>query len=304
MLYEIIKKRNIAFIFSGILFVTSLISLFVFGLKPGLDFTGGSLLEVSFTGGARPQTSEIRTNIEKTGFTPSKLQFSGDQSIIVKLPFISETEHQKILLGLRDQFQKDAVQVREERLETIGPAFSEQLKTRSMYAILAVSIGIVLFIAYAFRKVSKSVPSWKYGVAAIVALLHDVVITMGIFSLLGRFAGIEVDISFVVALLTILGYSVNDTIVVFDRIREKVLIKGTKDFAQTVNLAVNETIGRSINTSMTVQLTLIALYFFGGETTRSFSLALIIGVLFGTYSSIFIASSLLVSWEDWRKKRT
>lgn len=304
MLYEIIKKRNIAFIFSGILFVISLISLFVFGLKPGLDFTGGSLLEVSFTGGARPQTSEIRTNIEKTGFTPSKLQFSGDQSIIVKLPFISETEHQKILLGLRDQFQKDAVQVREERLETIGPAFSEQLKTRSMYAILAVSIGIVLFIAYAFRKVSKSVPSWKYGVAAIVALLHDVVITMGIFSLLGRFAGIEVDISFVVALLTILGYSVNDTIVVFDRIREKVLIKGTKDFAQTVNLAVNETIGRSINTSMTVQLTLIALYFFGGETTRSFSLALIIGVLFGTYSSIFIASSLLVSWEDWRKKRT
>lgn len=302
MLYEIIKKRNIAFIFSGILFVTSLISLFVFGLKPGLDFTGGSLLEVSFTGGARPQTSEIRTNIEKTGFTPSKLQFSGDQSIIVKLPFISETEHQKILLGLRDQFQKDAVQVREERLETIGPAFSEQLKTRSMYAILAVSIGIVLFIAYAFRKVSKSVPSWKYGVAAIVALLHDVVITMGIFSLLGRFAGIEVDISFVVALLTILGYSVNDTIVVFDRIREKVLIKGIKDFAQTVNLAVNETIGRSINTSMTVQLTLIALYFFGGETTRSFSLALIIGVFFGTYSSIFIASSLLVSWEEWRKR--
>ncbi len=302
MLYEIIKKRNIAFIFSGVLFVTSLVSLLVFGLKPGLDFTGGSLLEVSFTGGTRPQTSEVRSTIEKTGFTPSTLQFSGDQSVIIKLPFISEAEHQKILLGLRDQFQKDTLQVREERLETIGPAFSEQLKTRSLYAILAVSIGIVLFIAYAFRKVSKSVPSWKYGVAAVVALLHDVVITMGIFSLLGRFAGIEVDISFVVALLTILGYSVNDTIVVFDRIREKVLIKGIKDFAQTVNLAVNETIGRSINTSMTVQLTLIALYFFGGETTRHFSLALIIGVFFGTYSSIFIASSLLVSWEEWRKK--
>jgi preprotein translocase subunit SecF len=172
-----------------------------------------------------------------------------------------------------------------------------------MYAILAVSIGIVLFIAYAFRKVSKAVPSWKYGVAAIIALLHDVVITCGLFALLGRFAGIEVDISFVVALLTILGYSVNDTIVVFDRIREKVMLKGVKDFAQTVNLAVNETIGRSINTSMTVQLTLLALYFFGGETTRNFSLALIIGVFFGTYSSIFIASSVLVSWEEWRRTR-
>lgn len=302
-MYEVIKRRNIAFIFSGILFFGSIISLFLFGLKPGLDFTGGSLLEVSFTGGARPQTAEVRSTIEKSGFTPSTLQFSGDKAIIIKLPFLSEEEHQKILSGLRDQFQKDEKQVREERLETIGPAFSQQLKTRSMYAILAVSIGIVLFIAYAFRKVSKSVPSWKYGVAAVVALLHDVVITCGFFSIFGRFAGIEVDISFVVALLTILGYSVNDTIVVFDRIREKVLIKGIKDFAHTVNLAVNETIGRSINTSMTVQLTLIALYFFGGETTRNFSLALIIGVFFGTYSSIFIASSLLVSWEEWRRTR-
>ncbi len=303
MTYQIIKRKNIAFLFSAILFFGSIISLFVYGLKPGLDFTGGSLLEVSFTGGARPETAEVRTNIEKTGFTPSTLQFSGDKSIIVKLPFISETDHQKILQGLREQYQKGETQVREERLETIGPAFSQQLKTRSVYAILAVSIGIVLFIAYAFRKVSKSVPSWKYGVAAVVALLHDVVITCGFFSVLGHFADIEVDISFVVALLTILGYSVNDTIVVFDRIREKVLIKGIKDFAHTVNLAVNETIGRSINTSMTVQLTLIALYFFGGETTRHFSLALIIGVFFGTYSSIFIASSLLVSWEEWRHAR-
>lgn len=283
-MYPIIQKRNIPFIFSAILFVTSIVSLALFGLKLGLDFTGGSLLEVSFPAGNRPQTAEVRTNIEKTGFTPSTLQLSGDKSVIIKLPFISEEEHQKILQGLRDQYQSGDATVREERLETIGPAFSEQLRTRSFYAILAVSIGIVLFIAYAFRKVSKSVPSWKYGVAAVVALLHDVVITVGIFSLLGHFAGIEVDISFVVALLTILGYSVNDTIVVFDRIREKVLLKGARDFADTVNVAVNETIGRSINTSLTVELTLIALYFFGGETTRNFSLALIIGVFFGTYS--------------------
>ncbi len=302
-MYQIIKKRNIPFIVSGILFVTSIISLLLFGLKPGLDFTGGSLLEVSFPDGNRPQTTEVRSVIEKTGFTPSTLQPSGDKAVIIKLPFISEEEHQKILQGLRDQYQKGDASVREERLETIGPAFSSQLRTRSFYAILAVSIGIVIFIAYAFRKVSKSVPSWKYGVAAVVALLHDVVITVGIFSLLGHFYGIEVDISFVVALLTILGYSVNDTIVVFDRIREKVLLKGARDFGDTVNLAVNETIGRSVNTSLTVQLTLIALYFFGGETTRNFSLALIIGVFFGTYSSIFIASSLLVSWEEWRKNR-
>jgi preprotein translocase subunit SecF len=300
-MYQIIKNRNIPFIFSGVLFLLSIIALFTFGLRLGLDFTGGSLLEVSFQNGLRPETSAVRTVIEKTNIIPTTLQQSGDQAISIKLPFISEPEHQKILKGLRDEYQKGDLIVREERLETIGPAFSEQLKTRSLYAIFAVSLGIVLFIAYAFRKVSKSVPSWKYGIAAIAALLHDVVITMGIFALLGHFFGMEVDISFVVALLTILGYSVNDTIVVFDRIREKVLLKGTRDFSETVNLAVNETIGRSINTSMTVQLTLIALYFFGGETTRNFSLTLIIGVFFGTYSSIFVASSLLVAWEEWRK---
>ncbi len=301
-MYQIIKKRSIAFIFSGILCVLSLISLGVFSLKPGLDFTGGSLLELSFDNGTRPQTAELRTAIEKSGFTPSTLQFSGDTGMIIKLPFISEEEHQKILQDIRTEFEKDGLLVREERLETIGPAFSEQLRSRSVYAIVAVSLSIVLFIAYAFRKISKSVPSWKYGVAAIVALLHDVLITLGIFAFLGHLYGIEIDLTFVVALLTILGYSINDTIVVFDRIREKVLLKGAKDFASTVNLAVNETIGRSINTSITVQLTLLSLYFFGGETTQNFSLALIIGIFFGTYSSIFVASSLLVSWEEWSKR--
>lgn len=302
-MYQIIKKRNIAFIFSTVLFVASLIALATFGLKLGLDFTGGSLMELTFQEGTRPQTEEVRASIEKTGFTPSTVLVSGEKGMLIKLPFVSEEEHQKILKSVRTDFEKGTLTVREERLETIGPAFSDQLRTRSWYAVFAVSLGIVLFIAYAFRKVSRSVPSWKYGVAAIIALLHDVVITMGIFALLGKFTNIEVDISFVVALLTILGYSVNDTIVVFDRIREKVLQKGTKDFAHTVNLAVNETIGRSINTSLTVQLTLIALFLFGGETTKIFSLALIIGVLFGTYSSIFVASSLLVSWEEWDKKR-
>lgn len=302
-MYNIIKKRSIAFIFSGILCVLSAASIVVFGLKPGLDFTGGSLLELSFQEGNRPQTADIRAVIEKSGLVPSTLQFSGDNAMIIKLPFITEEEHQKILQNVRAEFEKGDTKVREERLETIGPAFSQQLRTRSMYAIIAVSIGIILFIAYAFRKVSKSVPSWKYGVSAIVALLHDVLITVGIFALLGHFFQIEVDISFVVALLTILGYSINDTIVVFDRIREKVLLKGTREFAGTVNFAVNETIGRSINTSLTVQLTLMALYFFGGDTTRTFSLALIIGVFFGTYSSIFVASSLLVSWEEWSRKR-
>ncbi len=302
-MYNIIKKRSIAFIISSILCLLSVVSLVAFGLKPGLDFTGGSLLELSFQDGTRPQSADIRAVIEKSGIVPSTLQFSGDQGMIIKLPFITEEEHQKILQNVRAEFEKGDTKVREERLETIGPAFSEQLKSRSLSAIAAVSVGIILFIAYAFRKVSKSVPSWKYGVSAIVALLHDVLITTGIFALLGHFFGIEIDISFVVALLTILGYSINDTIVVFDRIREKTLLRSGKDFATTVNVAVNETIGRSINTSLTVQLTLIALYFFGGETTRTFSLALIIGVFFGTYSSIFVASSILVSWEEWSRKR-
>ena len=187
------------------------------------------------------------------------------------------------------------------RFDSVGPTIGRELKSRSLTAIVIVLLAIVLYIAWAFRKVSKPVASWKYGMAANIALFHDVLITLGVFSVLGHFYGVEINSSFVAAILTVLGYSVNDTIVVFDRIREN-LPKSDKDFEGTVNDSVNQTITRSINTSLTTLLVLLAILFFGGATIRSFVLALSIGVFIGTYSSIFLASPVLVVWEKMKKE--
>ena len=186
----------------------------------------------------------------------------------------------------------------EQRFETIGPVISTQLKNRSIYIILTVIVTIVLYVAYAFRKVSRPVQSWKYGISAIIALVHDVVITFGTFAILGKFLGVEVDIAFVVALMTILGYSVNDTIVVFDRVRENLIKKGSDKFVEAINEGVSQTVARSINTSLTTLLVLIALFLFGGDSIHYFSLALIVGIVAGTYSSIFLAAPLLATWQD------
>lgn len=319
---QIIEKRNIFFVISAVAVVLSLISLAVFGLKPGIDFTGGSLIEVSFTE-ERPSLDEMNAAFEGQDLGNVRVQPTGDKGYIFKMRFITEEEHQAILGMLREQFEQsvgetDAALVEEvvdgevvedvvietaqnkmleERVETIGPAISAQLKSRSAKAAVAVVLAIVAYIAYAFRKVSKPVRSWKYGVTAIIALLHDVLITMGVFALLGHYFGVEVDIPFVVAMLTILGYSVNDTIVVFDRVRENLIKLGYDKFAYVVNKGVNETLVRSVNTSITTLIVLTALFLFGGESIHYFSLALMIGVALGTYSSIFLASPLLVVWK-------
>lgn len=298
----IIQKRNWAFLFSGTLFLTSVVLLITVGLKPGLDFTGGSLMEVVFEK-ERPTVESFREAVSKNVENPV-IQSTGDREYLLKVRFLNEEEHQKLLSSLSQSFSSSTTgQVKEDRFETIGSAVSSDLKSRAFQAGFLVVLGIVAYIAYSFRKVSRPVQSWKYGVAAVVALLHDVVITMGFFVLLGKYKGVEVDLPFVVAMLTILGYSVNDTIVVFDRIREKLIRHGASNFVDTVNLAVNETIGRSINTSLTVLLALTALFLFGGASIHYFAFALIIGIIFGTYSSIFVASSLLVTWEEWKHKR-
>jgi len=299
---QIIKYKKYAFIFSGILTIASLVAILVFGLKPGIDFTGGSLLEVSFTG-SRPTAAEVRGSLAELNLGNIIAQPLDDDGMIVKTRFISEDEHQMILTSLRNSFSKDGNQVLENRIETIGPAISSNLKDRAVASVVAVSICIVLYIAYTFRKVSRPMNSWQYGVAAIVALLHDILITVGVFAVLGRYMGVEVDVPFVVALLTILGYSINDTIIVFDRIRENLAIEGSDNFPKTVNSGLNQTIARSLNTSGTTLITLFALYLFGGATIHYFALALIIGVAFGTYSSVFVASALLVAWYEWREKR-
>ncbi len=211
----------------------------------------------------------------------------------------ASTGKQKILTDLGG-FE----QIEEKRFESVGPVIGQELRSRSLWAIVVVLLMIILYIAYAFRKVSRPVASWRYGLAAIIALIHDVTIPAGFFAVLGHYLGVEVGLLFVTALLTILGFSVHDTIVVFDRIRENLRKGVAGDFENTVEVSINQTISRSINTSLTVILTLLAVYLFGGETTKYFALTLIIGVFFGTYSSIFIASPLLVSWERYRQKRS
>ena len=299
----IIKNRKIPFIISSAFFIASLILVITIGLKPGIDFTGGTLIELSFSEN-RPDLAQMQSQVDSLDFGNVQVQPVDEDGYLLKMRFVSEEEHQQVLSTVREAFSAEGNnQILEERVETVGPSISSELRSRSIKAGIAVVLAIILYVAYAFRKVSRPVSSWKFGVTAIIALLHDVTITVGVFVLLGKFLGVEIDIPFVVALLTIVGYSVNDTIVVFDRIREKLLKRGYKNFPETVNIGVNETIPRSVNTSITTLLVLFALFLFGGEAIRYFALALIVGIGLGTYSSIFLASPLLIVWQEFAAKK-
>lgn len=296
---NIIGTRKLWYLISMLTVGASFAALAVWGLRLGIDFTGGSLLEVEFTN-ARPQVQDMRAFFEAQG-EPGVVQPASEKGYIVRTKHLDEAKHQEILKKMREAFGKDQ-EVQEHRFETVGPTVSAELRRKSLYAIGLVCLFIVLYIAFAFRKASHPVSSWKYGIVAVVALIHDVAIPTGVFAALGHFRDIEVDTLFVTALLTILGFSVHDTIVVFDRIRENILRARNASFADIVNTATNQTISRSINTSLTTLLALLAVLFFGGETTRYFALALSIGIVVGTYSSIFLASPLLVTWCGWRKR--
>lgn len=299
---KLIANKRIPFIISAALFVVSLGLLLTMGLKPGIDFTGGTLIELSFSD-TRPDLAQMQEVVDGLNYGNVLVQPVDADGYLLKMRFISEDEHQTVLSAVRDSFGGDEQRILEERIETVGPSISSELRSRSFTAGIGVMLAIIAYVAYAFRKVSRPVSSWKFGVTAIIALVHDVTITMGIFALLGHYRGVEIGIPFVVAMLTILGYSVNDTIVVFDRIREKLLKRGYNQFSETVEMGVNETIPRSINTSATTLLVLMALFLFGGESIKYFSLALIIGIALGTYSSIFLASPLLVVWQEFGKKK-
>lgn len=287
---KIVKQRPIWFSVSGILMVASIVLLAVYGLNLSIDFTGGSILEVEYLE-ERAEITEIRTTVEEAGFVGGNVQPSDERGLLVRQPPLTEDQHQE-LLGVLETFGE----LEELRFDSIGPVIGEELKRKSVWALILIFVAIIAYVAWSFRKVGQQVKSWKYGLLTIVAALHDVMITLGVAALLGHLLDLSVGTAFVAALLTILGYSVNDTIVVFDRIREN-LKRDHGNFEATVGLSVKETIARSINTSITTFLALLAVYIFGGETTKEFALILMVGILAGAYSSIFLASPLLVAWQ-------
>lgn len=295
---DFLKYRKIYFIFSGILILGSLISLIIFGLNLGIDFTGGSILEVEYKEN-RPSEEAILEKLAPLDLGPISVQFTNEAGVIIKTKYISEDTRKRIVQNLQKEGE---IVVEKIKFESIGPVIGQELKQKTKKVLVFSLLTIVLYIAFAFRRVSKPVAGWQYGIAALIALFHDVLIPIGIFSVLGKYQGVQITIPVITALLTIFGYSVNDTVVVFDRIRENLLKRRTFEFEEAVNDGLNQTLIRSINTSLTTLLVLLAIFFFGGETLKYFSLILIIGITAGTYSSIFIASPLLVSWLRWRKK--
>ena len=297
---NIIGHKKIFLTFSLILFVISLVCIVMFGFKPAIDFTGGTLWQIKI-GDPTVSDSALQNAFVSFGAKdPIIYKDLTSDSFMVKLQNVSEADHQSYLKSLEQKFS----QVQELKFESIGPTIGSQLKSRAIWAIILVLIGISLYIAFAFRKASYPVQSWKYGIATLIALTHDVVIPSGVIAAMGHFAGVEMDTNFVVALLVIMGFSVHDTIVVFDRIRENLLTrKGSRGFDEIVNDSVVQTIARSINTSLTLILVLTAMLIFGAPTLKLFVLIMLIGVIFGTYSSIFIASPILTIWHKFGKNK-
>lgn len=299
-----IKYSKVWYTISSLTVLTCLVLLAMWRLNPGIDFTGGSLLEWSFSSN-RPAQTEIAPLFQALNLKDTVVQGTGEdqKGFIIRTNFLTEDQHQQVLAAARSKFASQTNVLTEKQFQTIGAAVSSQLRQRALWAVVAVNLGIIIYMAYAFRKVSRPVVSWKYGALAIVALIHDVLLVLGVFAVLGHFWGVEVDIAFVVALLTVLGYSVNDTIVVYDRIREHLLHRRNENFEEIVNSGLNDTLMRSINTTLTVLLPLFALFFLGGETVHNFALALLIGMASGAYSSIFIASPLLVLVEKLQRRQ-
>jgi preprotein translocase subunit SecF len=289
------SRRKTWYAISLIVIIPGLISLIIFGLNLGIDFTGGTLWELEFN---HPVTTEeVRAVLDRRGYADSVVQLSsehGQQNNVAIIRIKELQESSPLKAQIEQDFKTSVGDFKELQISTVGASVGNEIRNRAIFAVMIASIGILLYIAYAFRNTQNPL---LYGICALVAMLHDVLVVLGIFSILGEVANVEIDALFVTALLTVIGFSVHDTIVVFDRIRENLARKAAPDFEEVVNYSLAQTIVRSVNTSMTVAFTLLALYLFGGESTKEFVLALLIGVISGTYSSIFNASQLLVSWD-------
>ena len=298
----VINNKKIFLFFTLFYLSLALTALIIWGLKLGIDFTGGSVLEIRYEKAILEKSfvEEKVKAVVSSGFSVTPL---GTNGFSIQTPYIDAVEKDTILNSLTVNGERPI----DDKFNAIGPVVGEELARKAVIALILVALSIIFFIAFAFRGVSQPVSSWVYGLIAVVTLLHDVLVPVGVFAFLGKFANIEADVLFVSALLAIWSYSVSDTIVVFDRIRENLKIdkeqRGKKAFAEIVGQSLRETYARSINTSLTIFLSLLSLYFIGGQVTKNFALVLIVGIIAGTYSSIFLASPLLVVWNSWQEKR-
>jgi len=290
-----LKYRKIYFILSGILVLGSLACFGVFGLKPGIDFTGGSILEIKYEG-ERPAVETTRETLGSI-VGPVFIQPTDSNGLLIRMQEIDEETHRQVLGILKDGYQAEEL-----RFELIGPVIGRELREKTIIVVILSLLAIVLYIAFSFRKIQRPISSWQYGLASLLALFHDVLIPIGILAILGEFYGAQITIPVVVAFLTVLGYSINNTVVIFDRIRENLLKRIGGTFAETVDVSLNQTLTRCLNTSLTTLFVLIAIFFLGGETLKYFSLVLILGIIAGTYSSFFLVSPILVAWLEWRQR--
>lgn len=289
---KFMNKKGLYFAISLLLLIPGLISLVMFGLRFSIDFTGGSLIEIQTS--EVVSTEKIKSITQSQDIEVSSVASAGEKVILIRTKPITQEKNNQ----LKTELQKQIGPITERRFETVGPTIGAELSRKAILAVVVASVAIIVYLAWSFRGIPKPYASWKFGVSAVIALIHDVLVVLGVFSLLGHFYHVEIDALFVTAVLTVIGFSVHDTIVVFDRIRENVTKMPKSSFYDVVDFSLTETIARSLITSVTVILTLLSLLLFGGESIRWFVVALLIGILSGTYSSIFNAAPILAIWEE------
>lgn len=295
---NLIEKRNWFFALSLIIIIPGVLAFFVWGLKFGIDFTGGTLWEIKFVEKQQVEPQDVKKVFEDSLAQVNTIATTSENSVLVRTKITEEQKIEEVKVKLKETFGK----TEDVRLDTVGPVVSKELTKKAVLAVAIAIFAILAYITWSFRKVPKPASSLAFGVATVIALVHDVIVVVGIFAILGHFLNIEIDSLFITALLTVLGFSVHDTIVVFDRVRENLIKEGGEYFDEVVNKSLLQTLGRSLATSLTVVFVLFALFLFGGVSTKNFILALLIGIVSGTHSSIFNAAPLLVVWNNLSKK--
>ncbi len=294
-MFNIVRKRLYFYVFSSILVILSLLSIFIWKPNFGIDFRGGSVIELS-SANLSSAMEKIKESSLASGIEIESTRSSGDNKVILRTRNLSTQEHESLLSNLINTIDNNII---EDNYQSVGPIVSRDLTNKAIWAVVIASIAIIFYIAFAFRKLPKPMSSWRFGITAVVALIHDLIVTTGFVVIIGHFYHwMQIDSLFITALLTIMGFSVHDTIVVFDRLRENVIKHPNSKIETLANDSILQTISRSINTSLTTILVLLTLFVIGGESISHFVLILIAGITFGTYSSIFIATMLLVSWSN------